>query len=473
MANPSVTYTFSNGTTADATQVNQNFTDLINGLTDGTKSLTVDAITAAGAVSFQGNVTLGNGSVDDLTVSASLASSIPIKTNNSFDIGSATLGLAGVYLGAPSSRSTRIRSNQSIAASFTLITPVSAGSAGQKMVTDGSGNLSFANSGFQLDNLGLLVSVSGNALTVALKDASGSDPSASSPVYVTFRSATLTTGTPVTRTATAAVSLTVSSGSTLGTRSGISHCLYVYAIDNAGAIELAISRGGYFDEGGVITTIAEGGAGAADNAGLLYSTSARVNVGVRLIGRIISSQATAGTWASAVTSVAIAPAFEPKKQGLAGSSYFAGTASAQVSRTNTALGAFGTASAWPAPTIESDGIGNWETTDADLPKQTITNLPPGVYVAEFSGGSVDPSTTGVASLAISDGTTTSGYASVSESGTNTMAVSIPVRGTFVYTTAQASVSFELWGASSAGAILVDNSTTISRFEFKLFRFPLQ
>jgi len=73
MANPSVTYTFTNGTTADGTQVSQNFTDLINGLTDGTKSLNIDAITAAGTATFNGAVNLGNATGDAITVNGAFA----------------------------------------------------------------------------------------------------------------------------------------------------------------------------------------------------------------------------------------------------------------------------------------------------------------------------------------------------------------------------------------------------------------
>jgi hypothetical protein len=70
MANPSVTYTFVNGNVADAAQVNQNFTDLINGLTDGTKSLNIDAITAAGTATFNGNTVIGNAAGDTASVNA-------------------------------------------------------------------------------------------------------------------------------------------------------------------------------------------------------------------------------------------------------------------------------------------------------------------------------------------------------------------------------------------------------------------
>lgn len=43
MAYPSVTYTFTNGVgnKADASQVNQNFTDIINGVSDGTKAINI------------------------------------------------------------------------------------------------------------------------------------------------------------------------------------------------------------------------------------------------------------------------------------------------------------------------------------------------------------------------------------------------------------------------------------------------
>jgi hypothetical protein len=102
MAAPSLTYTLSNGTTADASQVMQNFNDLLNGITDGTKDLSINAITCAGTATFNGNTNIGNATGDDLSITASLASTIPVKTNTSFDIGSSTKGLANLYMGASS-----------------------------------------------------------------------------------------------------------------------------------------------------------------------------------------------------------------------------------------------------------------------------------------------------------------------------------------------------------------------------------
>ena len=97
MANPSVTYSFSATTTISSSQVNQNFTDLINALTDGSKSLTIDAITCAGTATFNGAVTLGNSAGDDITVTGRVASSIVNKTTNTYDLGSSSLLWANTY----------------------------------------------------------------------------------------------------------------------------------------------------------------------------------------------------------------------------------------------------------------------------------------------------------------------------------------------------------------------------------------
>lgn len=102
MAYPSVTYTFSNSTTADATQVNQNFTDLVNGLSDGTKDLSISALTVAGTATLNGAINLGNATSDDITITGYLASSFIPKTNQTYDIGTADLGLRALYLGVAS-----------------------------------------------------------------------------------------------------------------------------------------------------------------------------------------------------------------------------------------------------------------------------------------------------------------------------------------------------------------------------------
>ena len=85
------------------------------------------------------------------------------------------------------------------------------------------------------------------------------------------------------------------------------------AINNGGTIELAASSK-IFDEGSVQTSTAEGGAGGADSASVLYSTSARTSKPIRLIGRLVATEATAGTWKSAPTEVTVVP-FRPLSPG--------------------------------------------------------------------------------------------------------------------------------------------------------------
>ncbi len=309
MPAPSVTYTFSNGTTADATQVNQNFTDLINGVSDGTKDLSISALTCAGTATLNGNVTLGNASSDDLTITASLASTVAVKTTNTYDIAGSTIGLRSLYLADAGSaaRTTRILGG-TVASSWTLTLPVAAGTAGYPMTNLGSGStIWLPPASTAISNYGIASSVGANALTVALKGADGNDASATNPIYINFRSSTAATGTPVLRAVTGALSLVVSSGSTLGSVSGAATKYFIYAIDNAGTVELAIAGISAYDDGTVVTTTAEGGAGAADSKYVIYSTSARSGVACRLIGRITATEATAGTWATAPSEISLAP----------------------------------------------------------------------------------------------------------------------------------------------------------------------
>ena len=97
MAYTSVTYTFSNSTTADATQVNQNFTDLINGLSDGTKDINVNAATLAGNLTVNGSTTIGNATSDTLTITARLAATVAPSTTATYDLGTTTLLFNNIY----------------------------------------------------------------------------------------------------------------------------------------------------------------------------------------------------------------------------------------------------------------------------------------------------------------------------------------------------------------------------------------
>jgi hypothetical protein len=97
MAYPSVTYGFTNGTTISATEVNQNFTDLINGASDGTKDYNINALSVAGAANLNGNVALGNATSDDVTVTGRIASAVVPKTDDTYDLGTSALAWKDGY----------------------------------------------------------------------------------------------------------------------------------------------------------------------------------------------------------------------------------------------------------------------------------------------------------------------------------------------------------------------------------------
>ena len=145
-----------------------------------------------------------------------------------------------------------------------------------------------------LENAGSATSAAANALTINLKGSDGStDPTVSGPVRAAFRSTTAADGNYVIQSATAALSLVVPSGATLGHTSGDDGFIYVYLLDNAGVIELAVSSA-IQDESGLQTTTAIDT--SSDDNGF-YSTVARASVPIRLLTRLKSNQVTAGTWA--------------------------------------------------------------------------------------------------------------------------------------------------------------------------------
>lgn len=156
---------------------------------------------------------------------------------------------------------------------------------------------------YELSNVGIATSVAANALTISLKQSDGTtNPSTGSgAVKIGFRSSTLTSGGYNQRSVTSALSTTISSGSTAGQTSNKPWVLWVYLIDNAGTVEIAWSGSFYPESFLTISTTAEGGAGGADTITTVYSTTARTNVPFRVIGKVVNTQTTAGTWTSAGT----------------------------------------------------------------------------------------------------------------------------------------------------------------------------
>lgn len=153
-----------------------------------------------------------------------------------------------------------------------------------------------------------------------------------------------------------------------------------------------------------------------------------------------------------------------------GSAVIAGTTNCQWQRTNTAIGAFGTDTDCPGPTvIQNQGPGVIQTTDSDLPQFTVNNLPPGNYRVVITGyGGVITGGGGV-SYAINDGTDTRGrgYA-----GANVDEVSqFTVDANFTYST-NGNRTFAVHGAATANTIRIANTQGIYGLFFSLYRYPL-
>ena len=143
-----------------------------------------------------------------------------------------------------------------------------------------------------------------NAVTFSVKTLAGNDPSATDPVLVAFRNSTAGNGNYVYRTITSALSLTVSSGSTLGTSNGVPCRLWLVIFDDGGTLRLGVinckSGSNIYPLGQSprVSSTAEGGAGAADSAHVFYTGTAVTTKAYTILGYVdyLSGLATAGSW---------------------------------------------------------------------------------------------------------------------------------------------------------------------------------
>lgn len=189
-----------------------------------------------------------------------------------------------------------------------LITPVKLASAA-------------ASAGYSMLNGTLVVSAAGNALTVALKTLAGTDPSATDPVYMIFRSATASDGSYVVRAVTAALSFTLSNGSTIGATNATAFRGWVVAFDDAAVVRLGVINCLVTSAGSgagrnadsiyplaqfaLASSTAEGGAGAADSAQTFYTGTAVTNKAYTTLGYFTfeTGLATAGVYSAGPTRV--------------------------------------------------------------------------------------------------------------------------------------------------------------------------
>lgn len=141
------------------------------------------------------------------------------------------------------------------------------------------------------------------------------------------------------------------------------------------------------------------------------------------------------------------------------------------SRSSTTIGAFSSDADCPGPTIEiNPGPGTIQTTDTDLPKFTINNLPPGTYEVTISTMAIVPSSHTLC-LAINDGTDTRGRTCGNPNSTTYESMTIV--GAFTYTIA-GNRSFEVYGSSDNGTAfsISNNDSDSMATTFSIKRFPI-
>ncbi len=166
--------------------------------------------------------------------------------------------------------------------------------------------------GVNMINGTIKASVASNALTLAIKTLAGADPSASDPVWFAFRDATAGNGDYSVIETTAALSVTVPAGSTLGFSNATPGRIWLVAVNNGGTVSLAVvncytqSSGNVFPLGGwgVAGTVTNP---IGNNAQQFYGPASLSNVPYSVLGYVSyetgATLATAGTYATAPTRV--------------------------------------------------------------------------------------------------------------------------------------------------------------------------
>ena len=155
----------------------------------------------------------------------------------------------------------------------------------------------------------IVSSVATGALTLAVKTLAGADPSTSDPVWFLFRSSTPASGGYAMIEVTAPLSVTVPANSTLGFQNATPGRTWLAAVNNGGAVSLAVINclAGANSLGWSIFPLAGWGianitafGGGANSAQVFYGTASLASVPYSVLGfatwEVGSTLATAGTW---------------------------------------------------------------------------------------------------------------------------------------------------------------------------------
>jgi hypothetical protein len=161
------------------------------------------------------------------------------------------------------------------------LTALNNGAAGTVLTSSGTSSAPTwsapSSFGMELYNLGIAASVAGNALTIALKQADGAtDPSTGgAAVKAGLRNPNAATAGYNERTISAPLSLTISSGTTLGLVSAVTSNIWFYLIDSDGAGTMVLGASKVlYDESSLQSTVIESVSATATNASpCVFTTS--------------------------------------------------------------------------------------------------------------------------------------------------------------------------------------------------------
>jgi hypothetical protein len=147
-------------------------------------------------------------------------------------------------------------------------------------------------------------SVAASALTISILNYDGTAPSAAKPVRIAIRSATAANGDYAVLTLTSATTFVISSGSDLGALASVPFKLWLPAFNDGGTFRLGavkcVSGVSTFPLGQfpIASSTAEGGAGGADSASVIYTGTAVSSKPYVVLGYLSfeAGLATPGTW---------------------------------------------------------------------------------------------------------------------------------------------------------------------------------
>lgn len=147
-------------------------------------------------------------------------------------------------------------------------------------------------------NLGFDATVASNDLTVSLKTASAANPATTDPVSILFRSTTVTTGQRVSVDYSAATTVVLPGGGSLGFSNSQSDKIHIWAVYDGTNKDIGVSRTANHDENALQSTTTIGtGSDATDT---IYTTTGRTGAAITLIG-VISIQYGTAAWTNSPT----------------------------------------------------------------------------------------------------------------------------------------------------------------------------